>query len=265
MPGMEICFTRRQLLQGTLLLVDKEHPLPDDFPLPNLRTLRAMVGKYLPVWEDTALLPEAVYALCEMKLDYSLDSGITFTRGALSGAQLDEWQRQAFQDYAKVYPLEEAMQMALSLVPGARESEHRLGYALDLELHPPLSLGKADPLMQNEVGCWMKEHLAEYGWIYRFGPDDPAKGECRGIHIRYVGKVHALAMDLMDAGLEAYWEILKKEKGLTLYRRDQPIARIYCAPVQQELSVLIPDGYEYSASLDYQDWAVWAIWEAEAF
>ncbi|MBQ4073641.1 MAG: D-alanyl-D-alanine carboxypeptidase family protein [Clostridia bacterium] len=255
MRGREIHISRQEMMQGTLLLIGKDHPLPDDYPPPNTRTLRAMVGMYLPVWEDTALLPEAVYSLCDMKQDYSLDSGITFTRGALSAAQLEDWQRQAFQRFSRVYPLQDALHLALLAVPGGMESEHRTGYALDLELHPPLSLGKADPLLRNDVGRWLSENMWRYGWIYRYGPDHEGGGDCEGIHIRYAGKGHAAAMHALQMGLEEYWALLRQEGELTLYQNGIERARIYCTPCQDDWEILLPDEYEYAASLDNTGWA----------
>lgn len=265
MQGRKHIVSRQEMLAGTLLLIDRDHPLPGDFPLPNTRTLRAMVGMYLPVWEDTALLPDAVYSLCEMKLDYSLDAGITFTRGALSAAQLDDWQRQAFQRFSQVYPLQDALHLALSSVPGGMESEHRTGYALDVELHPPLSLGKADPLLRNEVGVWLSENMWRYGWVYRYGPGYAGTGDCESIHIRYVGRGHAAAMHALDVGLEEYWTLLRQEGMLTLYKNEMEWARIYCIPCQESWDIFLPESYEYAASLDNTGWAAVIIYPEGAF
>ena len=256
--GRDLHITRQQLLQGTLLLVSKDYPLPPDFPAPNTRTVRAMVGAYLPVWEDTALLAEAVYALCEMKLDYSLDSGITFTRGALSYAQLEEWQHQAFERLFKVNSLQEALRLAESSVPGGMENEHRTGYALDIELHPPLSMGRADPLQRNAVGQWMDENMWRYGWIRRYD-HEKENGDCEGIHIRYTGKAHAAAMHVLNVDLEEYWDILRQEKKMTVYCGDEIYAFLYCAPSSNGWEIAVPDGHEYAVSADNTGWAAAAI------
>jgi len=257
--GRKIKVSRQELLQGTLMLVSPDHPLPSDFSQPNTRTVRAMVGAYLPVWEETALLPEAVYSLCEMKLDYSLDAGITFTRGALSFAQLEERQRQAFDRFSQVYSLQDALQLAISTVPGGRESEHRTGYALDIELHPPLSLGKADPLQRNEVGQWLHENMWRYGWIRRYMNGEEGAGNCESIHVRYVGKAHAAAMHVLDLDLEAYWDLLRQEGELTVFCGDEMYAWLYCTPCNDTVEIILPEGHEYVVSADNTGWAAAAI------
>lgn len=263
MEGMEkITLSREEMLKGTLLLVSPDHPLPMDYPTPNIRSVRAVVGRYLPVWEDTALQEEAIYSLCDMKLARSLDSGITFTSGALSSAQLVNIRRETFDRYSRVYPVEEAMQKAIRDVPGAGESEHQMGFSVDVELHPPLALGKKDPLMQNEIGCWLQENMWKFGWIDRTGAENCV---CENPHIRYVGRVHAAAMHALDMGLESYWDFLRVEGDVLIYKGDQPYAWLHCAPWEEEMEIMAPEGAQYQCSADNTGWWVVAVALEEIF
>ncbi len=259
MQGSIHSISRVQLLKGYLMQVSPAHPLPQDFPQPDTHQLRVMVGAYLPAEEGVTLCRDAVYALCAIQLEHSLHEGATLIRGALSYAQQEDWRREAFARYAKVYPLHEALSRAYAAVPGGGESEHQLGYALDISLSPPLSLGEREPLMRNETGKWLKENLWRFGWIQRYGPSAPGEGGCEDIHLRYVGKIHAAAMHAAGLGLEDYLSLLRSHGRLTLCRDGAPYAYIYCAPCQDGWALPVPEGTEYQVSADNTGWAVAAI------
>ena len=259
LSGKTVCLSRRTLLQGKLLLVSPRRPLPADFPLPDTRGVRAQVGSYLPAQADTALCLEAVYALCEMQLDWPLESGAMLTRGALSAAQQDAWQKAAFERFAAVYPLQEALSRAQAAVPGGGESEHQLGYALDFSLTGPLAASQPDPLLRNDTGRWLSQNAWRYGWVYRYGPGSRAEGACEGIHLRFVGKAHAAAMHALGMELEEYLALLRQERALTVSRDGAPWAYLYCAPCEGDWQLALPPGTSLDVSADNTGWAVAAL------
>lgn len=263
--GQETRIARASLLRGTLLLVSPDHPLPQDFPVPNTRAIRAMVGTYLPVQPAVALEREAVYALCSMQLEHPLEEGLLVVRGTLSAAQQEEWRREAFSRYAKVYPLSEALSRSMAAVPGSGESEHQTGYALDIALQGALSLGAEDPLTHNETGRWLADNLWRFGFIYRYAPGQDDEGGCEGVHLRYIGPVHAAALHALGMGLEEYWALLRREGMLTLYREGKPYAYLYCAPCEGDWRIRLPKGTDYQVSADNTGWAVAAIAAEERF
>ena len=258
MKGEIQTVSRAQLLQGYLMLVNPAHPLPGDFSPPNIYQIRTMVGSYLPALEGVTLCREAVYALCSIQLEYPLERGAELIRGTLSRAQQEDWRREAFGRYARVYPLNEALNRAFSAVPGGGESEHQLGYALDIALKGPLSLGKRDPLMRNETGAWLSGHMWRYGWIYRNPPENSSCG-CEDIHLRFVGKVHAAAMHALSMNLEDYLSLLRKEGKITICRENKPWAYLYCMPCEGNLSFRVPEKTIWQASADNTGYAVIAI------
>lgn len=255
--GQTIAISRETLLRGTLMLVSPRHPLPADFPPPNTRSIRAMVGSYLPVAGDAALCREAVYALCELETAHPLTGAAWLENGAISAAQQEDLRREAFDRYRKVYPLNEALRQANAAVPGGGESEHQLGWSIDLRLTGPLSLGQTDALMRTEEGKWLAENLWRYGFIRRYGADEAREeGACEAIHLRYVGPLHAAAMHALNVTLEEYLALLRKEGAVTLLRDDQPVAYLICAPCEGDWHVSLPEGVSAQFSGDNTGWAV---------
>lgn len=265
MTGKPLEISRQDLLQGTLMLVSPQYPLPIDFPVPNTRAIRAMVGAYLPALEDVALWRDAVYALCAMQLEYPLENGVSLIRGTLSSAQQEDWRRAAFDRYAKVYPLNEALNRAFAAVPGGGESEHQTGYALDITLTGTLSLGNPDPILRNAAGKWLDENMWRFGWIYRYGPGHANGGSCEGIHLRYVGQVHAAAMHALNLELEDYLAFLRQQERLTLKKEGRPYAYLYCVPNPDNWQIFLEPGTEYLVSADNTGWAIAAIAAQDVF
>lgn len=252
-------YPRRLLLQGNLMLVSPSHPLPDDFPAPDTRSVRAQVGAFLPAGNETLLNADTVYALCEMQLDCPLEDGAYLTDGALSYAQLEERNRLAFSRYARIMPLEEAMKAARERLPGGNESEHRLGSAVDLTLTGALSLKEENPLCRNFTGRWLSENMWRYGFIQRGFPRDGDEVKCENVHIRYVGKVHAAAMHVLDLGLEEYLSYLHRQGGITVLKGDEPWAYVQCVPCTDAFSGIVPPGAGAEVSADNTGYVIFTV------
>lgn len=259
LTGPGITISRRTLLQGTLMLVSGAHPLPKDFPPPDTRSVRALVGSYLPASEETLLCQEAVYALCRLQTDHSLHGLATLENGAVSAAQQEQLRQEAFERYRKVYPLSEAVEKAHAAVPGGGESEHQLGYAVDIYLTGPLALGSSDPLLRTETGKWLSDNLWRYGFIRRYNGSSGEEGACEHIHLRFVGTFHAAAMHALHMTLEEYLALLRAEGSLTLAKDGQPVAYFYCAPCQGSWTLPLPANAAVTCSADNTGWAIAAV------
>lgn len=258
LAGKTVAWDREALLQGTLLLVSPDHPLPKDYPAPSTRTIRAMVGAYLPAAEGVPLRQEVIYALCCMQFDHPLDGDVLFFRGAVSAAQQEELRREAFERFSRIYPLTEALRQAQA-VPGGGESDHQTGLAVDLALTPPLALGEKDPLRRNAAGQWIDDHLWEYGFLRE------KEAACEAIHLRYVGAPHAAALHVLGMDLPAYWALLREERALTLWRKDAPYAYLYCFPCEGTAVLSVPDDADFCFSADNTGWAVAAVAAQQRF
>ena len=251
--------TRAQLLAGPLMLADPAHPLPADFPAPSVRDIQAMVSTYLPAEENVLLRQDVIYALCAMQFERDLKGSLTFTRGAVSPAQPEEARKAAFDRYAQVYPRAEALRRSQAAVPAGGQSEHQTGWAVDLALTPPLKTAEKNPLRRNAGGQWVWEHMWRFGLIQRFGPGDGGAGSCEEIHLRYVGLPHAAAMQVMGLGLEDYLSLLRREGALTLCRREEPYAYIYCSPLMGDWAFSPPCPGDLLCSADNAGFAIAAV------
>lgn len=262
MKGETRVFSRMELMRGKLLLVSPAHPLPEDLPLPDTRAVRAMVGAFLPAEANVLLCAETVYALCEMEMAHPLEDGVIFSGGALSYAQQEEKRKDAYARYARILPLEEALRAAQAWVPGGRETEHRLGTAVDLTLTGILALSEENPLCRNETGRWLKENMAGYGFIQRFAPGEESEGGCENVHIRYVGRVHASVMQVLGMTMEEYLDFLHKQKGITVMKAGEKWATVFCVPwTGGSLSLPVPPGRETEISADNTGYAILTVLE----
>lgn len=259
LAGEASAFSREELLRGTLLPVSPKTPLPADFAEPSVRGVRSMVGSYLNAEEDAALTQEMIYALCVMQLEHPMERELRFTQGTVSAAQQESRRRDALARYMRVYPVAEAVQRTLEAVPGAQESEHRLGWAVDIELLGEKTLRGDDALLYTSCGTWLAENMWRYGFIRRYAPGDGADGHCEGIHLRYIGKPHAAAMHALGVGLEAYWELLRREGSLTVSFAAGDYAYIYCVPCDGGATFCLPPRAAYMVSGDGAGYAVLAV------
>ena len=243
-----VTVTREQWLRGALMLCSPASPLPEDYPAPDVRAVRAVAGNYVPAAEDVALRPEVIYALCRLETERSLRGEAEIVGGTVSCAQQEAKQKDAFARYAAVYPLEEAIQRAAAAVPGGGETEHRTGYAVDIALCGALRLREENPLCRNETGKWLVEQMWRFGFIQRYAPGGGEDGACERVHLRYVGDIHACAMHALNLRLEAYLLLLHREKALTIYRDGAPWACVLCVPEAQAVTFQTPENAvpEYS-------------------
>ena len=262
--GEKQTFSRNALLRGKLMLAGPAHPLPSDFPAPNTRAVRALVGAFLPAQNETMLCAEAAYALCEMELACPMEDGLILTRGALSFAQQEAIRKEAYARYARILPLEEALETARANVPGGQETEHRLGYAVDVLLTGDLALAEANPLCRNATGRWLHENMWRYGFIQRYATGDHGDGACENVHIRYVGRAHAAAMRVMGLGLEEYLGFLHMQGGITLTREGAVWAKIFCVPWDGgDLTLPAPPGAQTEISADNAGFAILTVMAEE--
>ena len=217
-----------------------------------------MVGSDLNADPAAALRTEVIYALCAMEFEHPMRDAVRITVGTLSQAQLEDRRRDALVRYMAVLPVSEAAEAACRAAPDPEESEHRTGFAFDVALPDKQSMSVRDPLLRTEAGRWLAENMHRYGFIRRYGPDDQAQG-CEGIHLRYVGVVHAAVLKVLGLELEDYLDLLHREGAVTLYRDGEAWAAVYCAPVGEPLRFPLPSGGDVRAGYDNCGWAVAAV------
>ena len=174
-----------------LILVNGEHPLPEDFQIPELTQLR----------NDHAIDSRAYPALQEM-MDAARAEGLqplicSSFRTCDKQEELFSNKVQAYLDQG--YSLEEAEESAAHWVARPGTSEHQAGLAVDIVDANYQSLDEQQ--QETPVQSWLMEHCAEYGFILRYPVD---KSELTGVgyepwHYRYVGE--AAAKEIMEQGI----------------------------------------------------------------
>ncbi|MBO7600277.1 MAG: M15 family metallopeptidase [Lachnospiraceae bacterium] len=173
-----------------LILVNKTHPVPDDYEVP-LTTITGSMKCDERVLEPlTTMLKAAMddginLIVCSPYRDYALQTRL-FNR------KIDLYMGKGY-SYLEAYKLTSQK----VTVPGA--SEHQIGMAFDIvtSSHSTLDYEFGD----TKAGKWLKEHGKEYGFILRYprGKEYITSIEYEPWHFRYVG-VEA-ATYIMDNGL----------------------------------------------------------------
>lgn len=179
-----------------LVLVNKQHPIPDDysFTLGNLssymqcdeRIIEPLLSMMKKAQEDGVTL-----VICSPYRDSEKQEKL-FNR------KINAYMKKGY-SYMDAYKLSS---QAVT-VPGS--SEHQIGLAIDLITKGYNTLDEG--FAETEAGKWLKEHCDEFGFILRYPKD---KEYITGIewepwHFRYVGNAAASVIMEQNISLEEFW------------------------------------------------------------
>lgn len=176
----------------SLILVNKSHPIPSDYVIPELTQL---AGGHS--------IDSRVYPHLQQMFDDARAQGI-YPQITSSYRTMEK--QQALMDdkileYVNSgYTQEQAKELAEEWVAVPGTSEHQLGLSLDIS---------GDESRGSEAGSvwyWLKEYCTDYGFVIRY-PED--KTQITGIihepwHFRYVGRHAAKIMKEENLCLEEY-------------------------------------------------------------
>jgi len=173
-----------------LILVNRTHPVPDDYEveLKEIGDGHQVDARIYEEFRDMIRAAKAEGIYLYVTSSYrDMDKQI----------ELHEKKIETF--VMQGYSYEQAKEKAAEIVAVPGTSEHHLGLALDFVSSEYKKLDKNQESTRSFQ--WLKEHCAEYGFILRY-PND--KTEITGIiyepwHFRYVGKEAAEV--IMDAGI----------------------------------------------------------------
>ena len=175
-----------------LILVNKTHPIPEDYEIPELTELQGGNS-----------VDSRIYPALQQMFDDARAQGIY--HHVTSSYRTTEKQQQLMDDkiseyMASGYSQEEAKQLAEEWVAIPGTSEHQLGLSVDISADPASG---QDP---GSVWYWLKLYCWDYGFIIRY-PEE--KTQITGIinepwHFRYVGREAALEMKESGQCLEEY-------------------------------------------------------------
>ena len=187
-----------------LILVNRTHPLPDDFEV----ELKSIGGGHridARAYDDYMAMVKAarkdgayIYVTSSYR---TMDKQITLHESKIEeGVMMD-------------YSYAEAKERAAEVVAVPGTSEHQAGLALDFV---SAEYRRLDEKQEKTKGFqWLKENCYDYGFILRY-PN--GKTEVTGIiyepwHFRYVGKKAALEIKETGQTLEEYLEAIPISKG----------------------------------------------------
>ncbi len=196
------------------MLVNKEHPVPEDFQPADLVLLKDLCDSKLVriKYDSIQGVRTAVEALIEM-LEAAKKDGITkwqVSAGYRSLINQENLLNSKINSYLKKHSSwsrSRARSAALKTVAEPGASEHHLGLAFDVNVPGTSSFAGTKQCK------WLHQHCWEYGFIVRYQKD---KEQITGFaaeawHIRYVGKEHALIMRDLNLCLEEYLEQIPDE------------------------------------------------------
>jgi len=190
-------------------LVNKDHPVPEDFVPADLVPLKDNTNAKLVTlkYKDLTAVRAAVDALNEM-LDAAAADGVKNWKINAAYRSISEQQRvleNKISSTMKDHPnwsRSRARTHALNTVAEPCCSEHHLGLAIDIT-------AKGASAFKGTKQCkWLHAHCWEYGFIIRYqeGKQAITGFAAEEWHIRYVGVEHALAMRDGNLCLEEYLE-----------------------------------------------------------
>lgn len=173
-----------------LVLVNKQHPVPDDYQL-TLGTIKGKMQCDVRILDELTEMMKAAKAsginleVCSPYRDYNKQT-VLFNR------KIDSYMGKGY-SYLEAYKL---ASMTVT-VPGA--SEHQIGLALDI-------IGNSYYLLdegfgESKAGVWLRENCDKYGFILRYprGKEYITGIQYEPWHFRYVGK--AAAANIMERGI----------------------------------------------------------------
>ena len=255
--------TTERLLQGRLLLVDGEHPIPEGVQPPVTYSVLGYVHGRVACRDQQAQLGrEALLALEEMFVDARNLGMRTLT--LFAGTRSPEQQRlllcEQTDELSRRMDIEQAAALAKTMVDPPGCAEHQLPWTADIRICRTWNgLPESGRLEDSEEGRWLKEHAWEYGFIQRYPDADPAADQHRPYCFRYVGTVHARLMHETGLDLEGYLALLREKGALTLVDRNgAPVLSAVCAEAGERHTVYeIPrEAVLDDASMDNTGWTV---------
>lgn len=243
MIELTIKVTKDQIYKGNLLLVNKDHPVPQvdaDSEAVNLSQHKEMIKGFGLLDNTIQLSPDLVQKFSTM-VGAAEQEGVSHFLIS-SGYRNDNKQNQLYQQMGAEYALP------------AGYSEHNLGLSLDI--------GSTQAEMnQAPEGKWLKTNARKYGFILRYPKDATA---ITGIqyepwHFRYVGLPHSAIMQEKNLVLEQYLDLLKEQKTITT-TIDHQTYQIYYYPVTRNTTIHVPVNGRYEISGNNMDGVIVTVY-----
>ena len=284
--GKEVSVTRREMLEGGLLVVNRWHLMPSDLldeymVSANQYSRRDGVDKLAKLPTKNAsisLQTSAVEALMKLYSDaraqgLDMDNIIIGEGYRTMEYQSDLWNK-AIEKHSGRYSGDTLIEKARMSTAYPGSSDYQAG--LSVSLYNYKSGDKAfsnTPLHETEQGKWLYNNCWKYGYVFRFPvagfpyADSVDKSFKTGINLedhkvyRYVGEANAAAMNTLGYCLEEYVEYLMEHPHIAVFENGELKYEIYrMEGGYADTVVNIPSGAaSYSVSSDNMNGLVVSI------
>jgi D-alanyl-D-alanine carboxypeptidase len=173
------------------ILVDKQHPLPEDYEPDDLIELRYQ--SYRAGIADVMMLRGKAEAALEEMAAAAKKDGITLT--VSSAYRSYQYQIGSFDRWTKRLGLEEAERV--SARPG--RSQHQLGLVVDFG-------SITNEFAETAAGKWVKAHASRFGWSLSFprGYEALTGYAWESWHYRYMGQEFCSFIDAWFGGIQQH-------------------------------------------------------------
>lgn len=236
-----VFLNREQVFTGTLILVNKEHPIRKTIGRQDLRA----VGKGVRLQREAAL---------QLKFLLGEQRDIVSVSGFRSHQEQKNLYQQSLHDNGEIFT---GKYVALP-----RCSEHECGLAIDLgENKEPVD--EICPSFPYTGPCQDFRNRAPYfGFVQRY---EKGKEDATGIahepwHFRYVGFPHSLIMQERNLSLEEYLQLLHTDKRLVWNCGMQQIEIQYVPVEGEKQEASIPADRPCQISGDNERGIILTIW-----
>lgn len=283
--GSKVSVSRREMLQGGMLVVNRWHAMPadltDDLMVSISRRSREDNKKETNIPTENSsvsLMAPAVEALMKLYQDArssGLDmDNIIVEEGYRTMETQSKYWLQASEKLSSRYSGDKLNQKVIAsgvAYPGT--SDFQSGMSIKLYNHKSGDKEFSNtPLHETQQGRWLYSNCWKYGYVFRFPSqgfpyaDTEDKSYITGISVnlkvyRFVGEANAMAMHALDMCLEEYAEYLMAHPHIAVFEDGQLRCEIYrMEGGYSDATVTIPNGAKsYTVSTDNLDGMVVAV------
>jgi len=283
--GKNVTVTRREMLGGGLLLINRWHLMPSDL----MDEYMVSINQYSRADDDKtnnlpttnaaiSMQPAAVEALMRM-YSAARASGLDMDNIIISEGyrsmqvQSEKWNN-AVSELSSRYSGNTLTEKARLSTAYPGSSDYQSGLSMFLYNYKSNDKDFTNtPLHETDQGKWIYNNCWKYGYVFRFPvagfpyADSVDKSYKTGINLnnhkvyRYVGEANATAMYILGFCLEEYVEYLMEHPHIAIYNNGQIKYEIYrTTGGYGDMTVNIPSGAAaYTASVDNMDGVVVSI------
>ena len=225
-------YSRQDLLDGGLMLVNRWHSLPSDFTEDSIVSVGQESKYTIPVTDSTVQLNINAYNALNEMLTAAKDAGFEnylIQEGYRTNEKQTEYFNNEKAKWESKYTGEALIEKARqnTNVPGT--SEYQTGFSFKIKRWKKGDTEFNKPAFEEtEHFAWLMEHAWEYGFVFRFELDGyPTAtstdkswktGESKKLMLfRYVGKAAAAVMHQEDMCLEEFIEYMIDHPHIAVY------------------------------------------------